>query len=409
MRQNWLAGVALVGTVIAGALATVETARAETTEPLKIAVLNDMNGVFANDQGPGSLIAAQLAIDDYGKLVNRKIELLSGDHQNKPDIGSALTRQWLDSGVQLILDVPNSAIAFDVMTQVQAKNKVFIGSGAGSAEITGPRCSPNTAQWTYDTWSLGHSLGQAVVAEGGKSWFAITSDYAFGYDLEAQTFDAVKAAGGTIKGSVRAPLGTSDFSSYLLQAQSSGAQVLLFAIPGQDAVNSLKQASEFGIGKSMKLANPTVNGGYVHSMGLADSQGLLGVSAFYWDLNDGTRAFSKRFMERYARHWPPNDMQAGVYSAVKHYLEAVAAGADPDDGRATMAEMKKLPVDDVIFGKGSLRADGREIHPVYLFQVKSPAESKSEWDVFKVVSSVPADRAYRPMDQGGCKMVEGLK
>jgi branched-chain amino acid transport system substrate-binding protein len=397
-RLKLFAGVALL-------CALVAPAGAQTAPPLKIAVLNDMSGVFANDQGPGSLIAAQLAIDDYGKLVNRKIELLSGDHQNKPDIGSALTRQWLDSGVQLILDVPNSAIAFDVMTQVEAKNKIFIGSGAGSSEITGARCSPNTAQWTYDTWSLGHSLGRAVVAQGGKSWFAITADYAFGYDLEAQTFDAVKAAGGQILGAVRAPLGTPDFSAYLLQAQASKADVLLLANPGQDTVNSLKQASEFGLNKTMKLANPTVNPGQVHSMGLADSQGLLAVSAFYWDLNDGTRAFSKRYAEKQVRHWPPNDMQAGIYSAVKHYLEAVAAGADPEDGRATMAEMKKLPVDDVIFGKGTLRADGRNLHPVYLFQVKSPADSKSEWDVFKTLSSVPADQAYRPLNEGGCKMV----
>jgi len=375
--------------------------------PIKIAILNDMNGLFAADQGPGSVIAAQLAIEDFGKTVNRPIEILSGDHQNKPDIGSSLTRQWLDQGVQLIMDVPNSAIAFDVSTQVAARNKLFIGSGAGSSEITGARCSPNTIQWTYDTWSLGHSLGKAMVDQGDKKWFVLAADYAFGWDLQAQTSDAVTRAGGQVLGAVRAPLGTPDFSSFLIQAQASNAQVLLLANPGQDTLNSLKQAAEFGLNKTMKLANPTVNPGQVHAMGLPESAGLYAVSAFYWDMNDQTRAFAKRFAERHVRHWPPNDMQAGIYSGIQHYLKAIAAGANPDDGKAVAEKMKSIPTDDVIFGHGAVRADGRTIHTVYLFQVKTPAESKGEWDVFKTMGSVPADQAYRPMSEGGCPMVAG--
>ncbi len=395
----------LAATLLATTLLATSAHAAEP--PIRIAILNDMNGLFATDQGPGSVVAAELAVEDFGKTVNRPIEILSGDHQNKPDIGSSLTRQWLDQGVQLIMDVPNSAIAFDVSTQVAAHNKLFIGSGAGSSEITGARCSPNTIQWTYDTWSLGHSLGRAMVAQGDKSWFILAADYAFGWDLQAQTADAVTRAGGSVLGAVRAPLGTPDFSSFLLQAQASHAQVLMLANPGQDTVNSLKQAAEFGLNKTMKLANPTVNPGQVHAMGLDAAQGLYAVSGFYWDLNEGTRAFSKRFAARMPRHWPPNDMQAGIYSAIQHYLKAVAAGANPDDGRAMAQKMKSIPTDDVIFGHGAVRADGRTIHSVYLFQVKTPAESKGEWDVFTTKGSVPAEQAYRPLADGGCPMVAG--
>jgi branched-chain amino acid transport system substrate-binding protein len=374
--------------------------------PIKIGILNDQNGIFSNDQGPGSVVAARMAVADFGKTVNRPIEILVGDHQNKPDIGNAITRQWLDEGVQLIMDVPNSAIALGVAEQARQHNKVFISSGGGTAELTGAKCSPNTVAWTYDTWSVAHDLVKAMLSQGYKSWFIIAADYTFGWDLQSQTEEAIKAGGGTVLGAVRAPLGTADFSSFLLQAQASHAQALMLANPGQDTINSLKQAGEFGLNKSMKLANPIVNPGQVHSMGLATAQGLFAVSAFYWDLNDGTRDFSKRFEEQYSRHWPPNDMQAGIYGGIEHYLKAVAAGADPDDGRAVVEKMKQIPVDDVIFGKGVVRADGRTTHTVYLFQVKTPAESKGEWDVFKTVSSVPADQAYRPLDQGGCPLVK---
>jgi branched-chain amino acid transport system substrate-binding protein len=366
-----------------------------------------MSGPFASQTGRGSVVAAQMAVEDFAPDAGPlKAEVLSADHQNKPDIGSAIARQWLDEGVQLIMDVPNSAIALDVANQVRARNRVFIDSGAGTAELTGARCSPNTVQWTYDTWSVAHSLVRAMMAQGAKRWFVIAADYTFGWDLQAQTEDAVRAGGGTVLGAVRAPLGTADFSSFLLQAQSSGAEALMLANPGQDTVNSLKQAAEFGLPRRMRVGNPIINPGQVRAMGLQDSQGLYAVAAFYWDLDEGTRAFSRRFAARDARHWPPNDMQAGIYSAIGHYLKAVQAGADPADGRAVVAKMKQIPQDDIIFGKGRVREDGRAIHPVYLFQVKSPAESKGEWDVFRTVSVVPPDQAYRPLDQGGCPLVQ---
>ena len=400
MRKLLLACAAFIGIAAAAPLA-----HADDLAPLKIGVLNDMNGIFSNDQGPGSVIAAQLAIDDFGKLVHRKIELISGDHMNKPDVGSALTRQWLDDGVQLILDVPGSAIALDVASQVRAKNKVFIGSGAGASELTGSKCTPNTVHWDYDTYEVGAALGHALTAQGKKSFFFITADYVFGWDMEKNAIAAIKEDGGTVKGAVRAPLGTSDFSSYLLQAQQSGAQVLFLANPGMDTVNSLKQAAEFGLNKTMLVANPITNPGQVHSIGLADTQGLEVVTPFYWDENDGTRAFSRRFAEKDTRHRMPNDMQAGVYAGLEHYLKAIAAGANPDDGAAVVAKMKAIPTDDALFGKGTIRADGRKMHPVFLYQVKTPAESKGEWDVFKQVGVVPADKAFRPMSEGGCPLV----
>ena len=395
MKRLLLACAALVVTQIAHA----------ADGPIKIGILNDQAGIFSNDQGPGSVVAAQMAADDFAKLTGRKIEILVGDHQNKPDIGSAITRQWLDEGVQLIMDVPNSAIALDVANQVRDRNRVFIASGAGTADLTGAKCSPNTVQMTYDTWSVAHSLVDAMLGQGFKSWYIIAADYTFGWDLQAQTEDAVKRGGGTVKGAVRAPLGTPDFSSFLLQAQASGAQALMLANPGQDTVNSLKQAAEFGLTTSMKVGNPIVNPGQVRSMGLKDSQGLFAVTAFYWDLNDGTREFSKRFADRYSRHWPPNDMQAGIYAGIQHYAKAIAAGASPEDGKAVVEKMKQIPTDDVVFGKGEIRPDGRATHDVYLFQVKTPAESKSEWDVFKKVSVVPGNKAYRPMAEGGCPLV----
>jgi branched-chain amino acid transport system substrate-binding protein len=396
---GWLAVLCGVG--------LLATPSARAADPITIGVLNDQSGIYADYQGIGSVIAAQMAVEDFGgKVGDRPVLVITADHQNKTDIGATIARQWFDQEhVAMIADVPNSAIALAVADLAREKNKVFIGSGAGSAVLTGEKCSPNTVHWTYDTWELGNVLGHAVVAQGHRKWFFLTADYAFGYDLETSTANAVKAAGGNVLGSVRHPLGTSDFSSFLLQAQGSGADVLALANAGGDTSTAIKQAAEFGLSKTMTIVGPIININVVQSVGLADAQGLLAVTPFYWDMNDGTRAFSARFMARHPHHIEPNDMQAGVYSSVLHYLKAIAAGASPDDGRAVVAEMKVLPTDDPLFGKGRIRADGRKIHPVYLMQTKPVSESKGEWDMFKLISTVPGDEAFRPLADGHCSLV----
>jgi branched-chain amino acid transport system substrate-binding protein len=380
---------------------------ARAAEPIKIGVLNDQSSIFSDYQGIGSVIAAQMAVEDFGgKVGDRLVQVITADHQNKTDVGATIARQWLDQqGVDMIADVPNSAIALAVADLAREKNRVFIGSGAGTSLLTGTKCSPNTVHWTYDTWELGNVLGHAVVAQGHKKWFFITADYAFGYDLESSTMNAVKAAGGQVMGSVRHPLNTSDFSSYLLQAQGSGADVLTLANAGGDTATSIKQAAEFGLSKTMTIVGPIININVIQAVGLASAQGLLAVTPFYWDLNDGTRAFAARFAQRHPRHIMPNDMQAGVYSATLHYLKALAAGANPEDGRAVVAKMKALPTDDPLFGKGVIRADGRKIHDVYLMQTKPVAQSKSEWDMFRLVSTVPGDQAFRPLEEDHCPML----
>ncbi len=377
-------------------------------QPLRIAVLNDMSGPYADYQGRGSVVAARLAVEDFGGKVNgRPIEVMAGDHLNKPDVGSALVRRWFDiDKVEAVFDVPNSAVALAVAQVAREKNKVFVGSGAGTAELTGRKCSPNTIHWTYDTWEIGHALGSAVVARGGKRWFFITADYAFGLDLEQSTADAVRTAGGTVLGSVRAPLGTSDFSSYLVQAQSSGADVLGLANAGGDTTTSIKQAGEFGLSRSMQIAGPVVNINMIHALGLANAQGLLIVTPFYWDMNDGTRTFSRRYQKRDPNHMMPNDMQAGVYASVLDYLKAVTVLGNASDGRAVVEQMKKRPTDDPLFGKGSIRPDGRVLHPIYLMQTKTPAESHGDWDYLKLVETIPADKAFRPLSEGHCPLVQ---
>jgi branched-chain amino acid transport system substrate-binding protein len=390
-----------------GSLAATRVAA--ETKPIRIAVLNDQSGAYADYQGIGSVVAAQLAAEDMGgKVGGTPVEVITADHQNSPDIGSAIARRWLDSdGVDAIADVPNSAIALAVNELVRQRNKVLLGSGVGTSELTGAKCSPNTVHWTYDNWELGHALGRAVLAGGGKRWFFLTADYTFGYDLFNNTADAVKGGGGTVVGQVKHPLGTSDFSSYLLQAQSSGADVLALANAGADTTNSIKQANEFGLTAKMTIVGPIVNINVIQGTGLAAAKGVLAVMPFYWDINADTRAFAQRFAARHPRHIMPNDMQAGVYAAVVHYLKAVKGVGDAQDGRAVVAEMKRLPTDDPLFGKGEIRADGRKMHPVYLFETKTPAESTGEWDMFKLIATIPADQAFRPLTEGHCPFVAG--
>ena len=392
--------------VIAALVAT--PAYAESNGLLRIGVLNDMSSVYADFQGPGSVIAAQMAIEDFAKQSKRKVEVVSADHQNKPDVGAGIARRWLDvEGVDLIVDLPNSAVALAVGEIVREKNKVAIGSGAGTALLTGARCSPNFVHWTYDTWANGHALARGVLEAGGKTWFFVTADYAFGQDLEKQASDEVRESGGKIIGNVRHPLGASDFSSYLLQAQASGAEVVALANAGGDTTNSVKQAAEFKIGAKQKIVSLIFDLQSVPALGLNTAQGLVGINAFYWDMNDQTRAWSKRFQERHPKKMMPNHMHAGVYAAVLHYLKAVDKVGSPSDGAAVVAAMKAMPTDDPLFGKGTIRADGRKIHPMYLLQVKTPTESKSEWDVFKVIGTIPADKAFRPLNEGGCPLVKG--
>jgi branched-chain amino acid transport system substrate-binding protein len=381
-------------------------ALAEMNGSVRIGVLYDMSGVYSDFQGPGSVVAAQLAAEDFAKQSKRKVEILSGDHQNKPDVGATIARRWIDvDGVDMIIDLPNSAVALAVSDIVKEKNKVFIGSGAGTALLTGAKCSPNTVHWTYDTWSLGHTLAQAVLQQGGRSWFFITADYAFGHDLEKQASEAVIAGGGKVLGSVRHPLGNSDFSSFLLQAQASGAQVIALANAGGDTVNTIKQAGDFNIREKQRLVALIFDLQIVPAIGLNAAQGLQAVNAFYWDMNDQTRAWSKRYQERHPKKAMPNHMQAGVYSGALAYLKAVDKVGSPNDGQAVVAAMKAMPDDDPLFGQVVIREDGRAIHPMYLLEVKTPGESKSEWDVFKIVATIPGDQAFRSLNEGGCPLV----
>jgi len=387
-------------------VALIVPAQAQTpVDSVRIGVLNDMSGVYSDDQGPGSLLAAQMAAEDH-KAAGRKVEVISGDHQNKTDLGAQIARRWTENeGVGMIVDVPNSAIALAVNEIVRDRNKVLIGSGAGTALLTGEKCSPNTVHWTYDTWAYGHGLARAIAGQGVKSVYFITADYAFGHDLEKQFADEIVKQGGKVLGSARHPIGASDFSSLLVQAQSSGAEAIAFANAGGDTSNSLKQAKEFGMGQRQKLLALIMGQHNVRALGLAASQGILLVVPFYWDMNDATRAFAQRFAARHPKHNMPNDMQAGVYSAVLHYLKAVDKVGGASDGKAVVAAMKAMPTDDPLFGKGTIRADGRKIHPLHLFQVKSPAESKGPWDVYKTVSTIPAEQAFRPLREGGCPLV----
>jgi branched-chain amino acid transport system substrate-binding protein len=377
-------------------------------KPIKLGVMNDMSGVYADFQGVGSAIAARLAVEDFGgKVKGRLVQVISGDHQNKADIGAAMAQQWFDrDGVDVILDVPNSAIALAVNGIARERNKVFIASGGVTTDLTGSKCTPNTVHWTFDNWALSNGLVRAVIATGGTTWFFLTSDYAFGHNLEASAAAAVKAMGGQVLGAVRHPLNTSDFSSFLVQAQASKAKVVALANAGGDTTNAVKGAAEFGIVKGgQKLAGLVFGLNNVHALGLDAAQGLVAVSPFYWDQNDETRAFAKRFQAQHPNKNMPNEMQAGVYAAVLHYLKAVDSLNGDTTGDKVVARMKATPTDDPLFGKGMIRADGRKLHPMYLLEVKPAAASKGPWDYFTVTYTIPADQAFRPLGEGGCSLV----
>ena len=374
---------------------------------VKIGVLNDQSGTYADLAGPGSTLAAKMAVEDFmAKDKSLKIEVVFADHQNKPDVGSQIARKWFDSdGVDVIVDLPTSSVALAVNQVAKEKGKAAIISTGASSDLTGKACTPNTVHWTYDTWQLANGTGSAIVKTGGSTWFFLTADYAFGHALERDTEAVVTKSGGKVLGKVRHPFPSADFSSFLLQAQASKAKIIGLANAGADTTNAIKQAAEFGIVKGgQNLAGLLVFLTDVHALGLEKAQGLIFTESFYWDLNDKTREWSKRYAARHGGKMPSMG-QAGVYAGVLHYLKAVAA-AKTDDGTKVVAKMKELPTDDPLFGKGKIRADGRKIHDSYLFEVKKPSESKGPWDYYKLRATVPADQAFRPMEQGDCPLVK---
>ncbi len=374
---------------------------------VKLGVLNDMSGVYADLSGQGSVLAARMAVEDFGAAAKGlKVEIVSADHQNKPDVGSTIARTWYDvEKVDAILDVPTSSVALAINQLTREKNKVFLNSGAGTADLTGKSCSPNTVHWTYDTWMLANSTGSAIVKTGGDSWFFITADYAFGHALERDTEAVVLKNGGKVLGKVRHPFPGTDFSSFLLQAQASKAKIIGLANAGGDTINSIKQAAEFGIIQGgQNLAGLLVFLTDVHGLGLKTAQGLIFTESFYWDLNDQTRAWAKKFAAANGGKYPTM-VQAGVYASTLHYLKAVDA-IKTDDGVKVVEQMKATPTDDPLFGKGTIRVDGRKIHPVYLVEVKKPEESKGPYDYYKIRATIPAEQAFRPLADGGCSLVK---
>jgi branched-chain amino acid transport system substrate-binding protein len=401
--KTWaLAATALV------AAGSVASAQNFTDGVIKIGVLNDQSGLYADIAGQGSVWAARKAVEDFGAAAKgMKVEVVFADHQNKPDVGSNIARQWYDrDGVDVIVDVPTSSVALAVNQITKEKNKVFLNSGAATSDLTGKACSPNTVHWTYDTIALANGTGKAMVATGGKSWYFLTADYAFGHALERDTEAVVKANGGTVVGKVRHPFPGTDFSSFLLQAQASKAQVIGLANAGGDTINSIKQASEFGITQGgQNLAGLLVFITDVHSLGLQTAQGLVLTEAWYWDANDANRAFAKEFSAAMGGKYPTM-VQAGVYSAVTHYLKGLEQTKSDADGAAVVAKMKEMPSEDKLFGKGTIRVDGRHMHDMYLFEVKKPGESKGPWDYYKTRATIPAADAFLPLEKSECSLVK---
>jgi branched-chain amino acid transport system substrate-binding protein len=376
---------------------------------VKIGVMSDMSSLYADIGGPGSTAAAKLAVADFTKdHPNVKVEIVSADHQNKADVGSGVVNKWFDTeGVDMVIDVPNSGVALATSQIASTKNKVFIVSGAAASDLTGPKCNANTVHWTYDTWMLANGTGKAMVKTGGDTWFFLTADYAFGHALERDTAEVVEKNGGKVLGKVRHPLNTSDFSSFLLQAQTSKAKVIGLANAGGDTINSIKAGAEFGIvAGGQKFAGLLVFSSDVNALGLQTAQGLSLTETWYWDQNDANRAWTKRWqVERPGKF--PTMIHAGVYAGVLHYLKArVALGGNPE-GKTVVAKMKEIPTDDILFGKGTIRADGRKVHDAYLFEVKKPSESKYPGDFYHIRATIPAAEAFRPLKDGNCPLVSG--
>ena len=395
----WSAGTAI--------LFIATAAQAQMSDNVvKIGVLTDMSSLYADSTGKGSVVATEMAVADFGgKVKGTPIVVISADHQNKPDVGVNISRNWYDNDkVDAIVDVPTSSVALPVSALTREKNRINLNSGGGSSDITGVACSPNTVHWTYDTYALSNVAGKAMVERGENTWFFITADYAFGAALERDASNVVKKTGGQVIGQVRHPLNSSDFSSYLLQAQASKAKVIALANAGGDTTNALKQASEFGIVKGgQKMIALLQEITDTHSLGIKESQGLIATDAFYWDMNDDTRAFSKRFIDKVGHM--PTMIQAGLYSATMHYLKAIDAVGTDDAGKV-MAQMKATPVNDFFARNGKIREDGRMVHDMYLFEVKKPEQSKNEWDLYNLIATVKGDDAFRPLDQGNCPLVK---
>jgi len=396
--------------VLAVGAAVIATPVQAADDGIRIGVLTDLSGIYAAPTGPGSVFAARQAAADFvaahAAHKGSKIEVVAGDHQNKPDVGASIANRWTDNEkVDVIVDVPTSSVAFVVNDIVKNKNKVFLASGAAASDLTGARCTPNTVHWTYDTWALANGTGKAVATTGGDSWFFITADYAFGHALERDTVAVVEANKGKVVG--RHPLATNDFSSFLLQAQASMAKIVALANAGGDTINAIKQAAEFGMGRGrQKLAGMLVNISDIDALGLKTAQGLMLTEPWYWDASEANRAFAKTFAAAHGgRH--PTMIHAGVYAAVTHYLKAVVAVGGAGDGKAVVTKMKDMPTDDALFGKGSIRPDGRKLHDMYLFEVKRPDESRHAWDYYKLRATIPAAEAFRPLGQGGCPLVGG--
>jgi branched-chain amino acid transport system substrate-binding protein len=395
---------ALTGLVLAAA-----TSALADDKVVKIGVLTDMASLYADINGPNTLMAVKMAVEDSGLAAKGwKIDVIGGDHQNKPDVGVGIARQWIDTEkVDIVEDTPNSGVALAVSNLVKEKNSILLNSGAASADLTGKACNANTISYTYDTYMLATGTGKALTKAGGDTWFFLTADYAFGAALERDTTAVVTANGGKVLGGIKHPLNTSDFSSFLLQAQSSKAKVIGLANAGGDTTNAIKQASEFGItAAGQKLAALLLFINDVHSLGLKTAQGLTFTESFYWDMNDATRAWSKRFAEKATNHAMPSMNQAGSYTGILHYLKALEAlGGNPHDGAKVVAKMKEIPTDDPLFGKGVLRADGRRLIPAYLFEVKKPEESKYPWDYYKLIATISPDDAAKPLAQSDCPLV----
>ncbi len=407
MRKWWPRSLVLAGCVLAAALSPGIGNAQYRGGTIKIGVLNDQSGLYADIAGTASVWMARKAVEDFGAAAKgMKVEIIGGDHQNKPDIGLSIARQWYDvDKVDAIADVPTSSVALAVNELTRDKNKVFLAVGPATSDLTGKACSPNTVHWIYDTWALANGTGNAIVKRGGDTWFFLTADYAFGYALERDTEAVVVKSGGKVLGKVRHPFPGTDFSSFLLQAKASKAKIVGLANAGGDTINSIKQASEFGIVESgQKLAGLLIFVNDIHALGLKTAQGLIFTDPWYWDQNDTNRAFAREYFAALGRM--PGYTVVGVYSAVIHYLRAVEALGSHADGKAVIAKMKELPTEDRLMGKGYVRVDGRKIHPMYLFEVKKPEESKAPWDYYKQLATIPAEEAWRPLDQGECPLVK---